>query len=73
MMNEEKCKEYSSEELERLVHVKYLEREELFSCSSCNYFMSGDYCRQKFVRTHVEPYGVCIHWEGETKFNPKKC
>ncbi len=73
MMNETKCKEYSPEELDRLVKVKYEEKEGGFACSNCNYLMNNDYCRQHDVRTHVKPEGVCTNWEGESNFKPKKC
>ncbi len=73
MMNETKCEEYSPEELNRLVKVKYEEKEGGFACSNCNYLVNNDYCRQRDVRTHVKPEGVCTNWEGESNFKPKKC
>jgi hypothetical protein len=44
VMNEQRCKEYSGEEIGRLVQVKYEGRDEGFSCASCSY-----YARQQYI------------------------
>ena len=72
MMNEQKCKEYSGEEIGRLVQVRYEERDEGFSCASCAYF-GENFCEHPKVQAKVEAEGCCTEWAGQSKFKPQKC
>ncbi len=71
-MKSSKCQEYSGEEIDRLIDVRYEERKGAFSCSSCSYF-EAEFCQHPEVQAHVEPEGCCIEWDGGSDFEASKC
>jgi hypothetical protein len=64
--------DYSTEEVDRLMNVKYEERPGGFACGSCNYFQEGD-CSHPDVNAKVKDQGCCVLWDGKSEFKASEC